>query len=429
MPKIEDTEHSPLGPSQLKRIIICKGSVNLGEEAERQGKVPPPSKHAAEGTAAHAVACSSLKLALSLPLSKEDIKPNRDGSWPDIEVDGFTFEVNEEMLEAVDTYVNYIVKLVDEFDLNPRVHVQIEQYDPIPGLTYKGETQYGSTDCRIWIPFDHVKVIDFKYGAGVQVDPEGNEQLLGYGVAGIAKLPPLVWDEMTGIDLVIIQPRGMGPAIKTSFVHADSPLLKAFAKELRGLDKKVQDPNATRVPGDHCRFCPAKLICEESRAPKELAIATAFDAVPVKGKTLPKPETLSPAQITLILANKPGIIDYLESVEAYAHHTAKIAGTKYDGYKVVETEGNRKYAEGAEEAIIDELFGDIDPDPDSEFFTKPKLLSPAQLEKLCKKEGIALDVNKFCVRPKGTKLVPESDKRPALPPLAKEAFKGVPIKK
>ena len=147
--------------------------------------------------------------------------------------------------------------------------------------------------------------------------------------------------------------------------------------------------------GDHCRWCPGKVNCSALRQ-QTLAIARQEFAE----------EDMTPELAAEVLASRIAIESYLKSVECWAHGQMD-KGFSVPGYKLVNTLGNRRY--GIDEAEIvrrcrNRRFG-------KKQIYKTELLSPAQLEKVIGKELLAPMVE----RPsKGTRVVPESDKRPAV---------------
>lgn len=123
------------------------------------------------------------------------------------------------------------------------------------------EPATGTADATI-IKGSVAHVIDLKYGRGVQVFAEGNEQLLMYGAAAVAELDVL--GEVEEVVLHIAQPR---------LDHFDSWTLSlAEVREWVARLGKVAanilagPEGLDATPGEkQCRFCKAKATCPELR--------------------------------------------------------------------------------------------------------------------------------------------------------------------
>jgi hypothetical protein len=63
--------------------------------------------------------------------------------------------------------------------------------------------------------------------------------------------------------LGVIQPRTKGPPMK--LWQVDRNYMADFARELSQAAVATDDPEAQRIPGDHCKFCKARNTCSEYR--------------------------------------------------------------------------------------------------------------------------------------------------------------------
>lgn len=125
------------------------------------------------------------------------------------------------------------------------------------------------------------------------------------------------------------------------------------------------------------------------------------------------PDILSKQEIEELLPKLDDIITWAKQVQEYALNQA-LAGTKYDGFKVVEGRAIRKFTnetkvanaligEGYEEAVLYER----------------RMLSLSQIEKLVGKKTFNAVCSPYVEIPQGKPtLVPENDKRPEFTPAS-----------
>lgn len=174
--------HAKLSASESSRWINCPGSVraieNLPPELQRKSSI-----EADRGTAAHSLA--------ELAYAKK--KPARYFLGKEI----MGFVVNEDMADAVQVYLDIIKDLKKEF---PDGDVFVEKRFHLDWLH---PDCFGTNDFSIAQMFGTLVVVDYKHGAGVEVHPENNSQLMYYAT-GIAKEYDFNFDK---IRLGIVQPR------------------------------------------------------------------------------------------------------------------------------------------------------------------------------------------------------------------------------
>lgn len=255
-----------------------------------------------------------------------------------------------------------------------------------------------------------LEIVDLKFGT-FYVSAMMNEQLLDYACAALKSLPDL--NDITEVRMTIVQPRH----------HNEEDRVRSTTMtvgEIRMWRDKILEPGieATRDlqarlhPGNHCTFCPAKI--GKCPAFQDAALEVAQEVFPdgdieKKPTAPPLPAHLSPARIKAVLDHADMLRGWLKAVEEHAHLRAK-AGDKFDGYKLVAAQGNRRYKD--EKAAAKALRKEgIDP-------VVKHTLSPNQAQQQL---GGSAKANKafidaLCERPsRGDKLVPVSDKRPELP--------------
>jgi hypothetical protein len=372
--------HSKIGASSAHRWFNCPASVRMSE-----GVPNTTSVYAAEGTAAH-------QLGEECLLAGTDAE-TRIGDSIKVKGTDFEFEVTEEMAEAVQLYLDTV-----RAEMQPHTKLEIEKGFH---LHWIHPDAYGTNDACVSEPFGKLTVFDYKHGAGIAVDAEDNEQLMYYGV-GAAKS-----GDFAEVEFVIVQPRAS---------HRDGPVrrwtikidqLAEWEKKLKAAIERVFAPNAELKTGDHCRFCPAAALCP---ALKDKAFETAkmvFAPVNVKEPpVLPAPAFLSEADLKIVLDSAPIIEAWLKAVESYVFDRA-MEGKKFEGYKLVNKRSSRKFADAEEvEKALKPVFGD-------KIYSKPELLSVAQMEKALGKEGKKILPQYVVSVAGGLTLAPEADKRPA----------------
>lgn len=162
------TAHALLGASKAHRWMRCPGSIAL--EAPIQDTT---SAHAEEGTRAHELAAAILER-----------KP-------------FLEDSDLEMFNHVMTYVGYVRAEAEGHTLLIEQRVDYSDVIGVPD-------SFGTADCII-LAGDTIKIIDLKYGMGVKVDAEENEQLMLYALGALEVFGPV--GDFKKAKLVIVQPR------------------------------------------------------------------------------------------------------------------------------------------------------------------------------------------------------------------------------
>ncbi len=350
--------HSKLGASSYDRwgksLGGCPGSVRLCE-----GVAKVTSEYAERGTRAHELAYATIM------------------DQPRVELDDF-----EEQL-AVDLYVDFIERtsaptrlLEQRFDLS--------RYYP---------NLYGTADAVFyWPEVKKLRVVDYKHGAGIPVEVEENSQLMYYGLGAMAALNAPV----ASIELVIVQPRchhHLGP-IRT-WVTTPARVIE-FVADLIDDAKATEDPKAELVPGDHCRWCPAKPQCPALMARSKALATQSFSSI----------EPYDPKNLAETLTMLPVMETWIKGVREFAYREAE-QGRVPPGWKLVDKRQTRKWRENINEDSLARNLGLKAPE-----VMESKLRSPAQVEKLLSKEGKAVFDQFVFSESSGKTLVQSSDKRP-----------------
>ena len=379
----KNNTHVAAGPSAASRWLVCPASITLTRDIER-----PSTVYAREGTAAHAVA--------ELLIDDKEIPTF-------MEIDGEEVLINEEMIEHAQSYANFAQMLKDTSDVfGVEKRVSLDWYYAPERMP---EPVSGTLDLMGYSVADReLTIADFKYGR-MDVEPD-SPQLKLYALGMLGELS----DMPLKIRLVIIQPRSLAEPVKTHVMLLSE--LTRWAKDtLEPALKRIGAGDTSENPGEHCKFCVRSAECSALHQ-KALAVAQmTFKPEP------PAPATLTPQQIASILDQAELISAWISKVRLHAEELLK-NGEQLDGWKLVAKRGIRKWAdEGAAEQAFGELDGAF----------KTELISPTQMEKLLKKNGIDVRALEPLVTKEssGTTLVKADDKRPSVDASPSSVFKPV----
>lgn len=330
------------------------------------------------------------------------------------EVDG-VFEVGDEMVSGVRMFLDTI-----DAAREPDSIVATERR-----AFHKDNEDFGGTiDSEVWTPStDALTITDLKYGAGVGVEVEGNEQLLSYLAISLSHYD--VWP--VNLTVRIVQPRydhPEGPVRSWSPTHDE-------VRDFQALVMDLIDPNTetdkSLVVGDHCRWCDCKRNCPAIAAATNDLAAAEFDksnrdVVYSDGDTKVAFE-LTPERIEQILEKKTAVTAFFKELETWRHERMA-AGEKFPGRKLIHDFGNREWKLSPDEMLVKLRSREF---KKGDTFTT-QIKSPAQMEAVPGMDKAW--VNSLCVRPlRGTKVVAASHKSPAVDPnedaateFAKETF-------
>ena len=382
--------HSKLGPSAAHRWLECPGSVAATEH------IPNKSTwFALEGTAAH----EFVEFCLSRTKDPRDWQ----GGVIDLQgADGKTkffvdspgvkdlidkeryFGIDEDMCEAVESVQDVVAKYYrpEEGDI-----IMLEtRLD----MTFVHPKLFGTGDIIIYKKRTRTLiVIDFKYGKGVAVDVLDNPQALTYAV-GAVKLV----DGVDHLILVIVQPRAYhvdGPVRDAEYSLMD---LEMFEGHLRIKAAETDDPNAPRIAGEQCKWCPAAHGCKTLRdfvSQKSGLVDIDLAEIALKASHFPTNDELTRDQMGILIANVGIIEGFMKRVMQHAHNEA-LDGRVPTGCKIVDKRAYRKWANAGEVMMALDMAGISE---DDFMVTKePALKSVAQLEKTLGKkvfEAITFD--------------------------------------
>jgi len=357
-------QHSNIvGGSTAKRVINCPGSVAL------VNKMPPkPSnEHADRGTLLHDAIAAILE----------------DQS---VDVIGRTYEGQVLTQDLYDEKIMVALALLDEVDPDKRMEYEVETRvgfgDLLPGV-------FGSTDLVGRIGSRAV-VLDWKFGDGVVVDAEDNDQLMFYAAACM-RTPEAAWafDGATEVELIIVQP----PMLKRWVTTKER--IKQFEQTLVQAVKAAQQPDAKLAVGDHCRWCAGKPICPKMTGAVDRALQVQLKEIDV--------DTLG-----RYLKNADLLEDWIKDLRGLALQLLE-KNLPVPGYKLVQKQARRKWTDEnkAKAALLDMGLKES-------VVVETSVMSPAQAEKALKKRWADLPEGLVKSESSGTTLASEDDPRPAV---------------
>lgn len=385
--------HAKLGASSMHRWAACPGSIR-----EQEGCPDNTSYYAAEGTVAHELAESCLRIAEK----SGKPYPARHKIGEKWFKEGHEITVDEEMADAVQLYLDAIESATEEGDQTFIEH----KFDL--SLIYDG--LFGTNDFCLYRPSEKLLWIwDYKHGAGVSVEAEGNQQMQYYGLGAAISRQNM---PISKIRLTICQPRAH---------HKDGPIrswemkpmdLLKFREDLVRAAKATEDPNAPIHPGSHCKFCRAQPKCPALIQKAQDAAKEAFAGG--------LPQDLSPDRVAEILSDADTVEAWIRAVREYAHRRLEM-GSEVPGWKLVQKRAQRKW-DDANIGMLSSFLHDRKGLTDDDIYAPKKLKTPAQLEKLLPKDD-RKQLEPFIVTSSsGTTLVRDGDPRKSAAPSADQAF-------
>jgi hypothetical protein len=379
-------KHALLSPSAAHRWLHCTAAPRLEENIPDEG-----SEYAAEGTLAHAYCAMKLK-------------------------DFFHFDTQEEREEIKDLQKYHTGEMDEYTDVYKTI--VLEKYTAARAATIDAlllvETRldfgkyvkdaFGTADAII-IADGTMEVIDFKYGKGIKVDAYRNPQMMIYALGAYEKFS--FEYNVQRIRMTIVQPRIDN---LSEFELSAADLLTWADGVLKPTAERAYNGDGEQAPGPWCQFCKVKSTCR--------ALTDTVRCVAATDTKLLSPEELA-ADILPVL---PVVKTWLASVEDYALQQA-LSGVRLPGWKIVEGRSVRKIvdSESAAKALNEAGY------PTETIYKPTELRTITDLEKLVGKKQLAAICGQWIDKPEGKPtLAPESDKRPAIDPVA-EDFKNVEL--
>lgn len=373
----KERAHAKLSASGASRWATCPGSVQMEE-----GIPDRESIYAQEGTLAHEM--SELKLKHYLDPKgfgkrklNAAIKKLKENELYQAEMDSYT-----------DTYVDFIKEKALSFPSNP--YIEIEKRVDFSRWVDGG---FGTCDC-ILIHGSTLSIIDLKYGKGVPVSAEQNEQLILYAL-GAYDAFNLIYN-LDKFELNIVQPRINN--FSTWEISLTELLL--WGDYFKVQAEKALGGNGELVPSAKaCKFCKARDICT-ARAENNLSLES---EIKLKPNEIPKDKLYE------YISRGEDIAKWVADLKAYALDMC-LKGEDVKGLKAVAGRTSRSWT-NQDEAINKLIEGGID---EAIIYDKVPL-TLAKLEKALGKQQFTALVGDLVVTSEGKPtLVFENDKRPAI---------------
>jgi len=400
---MEARQHAPRGSSNVHRWLACPGSIEAAK-----GAPDTPSEAAAEGTIAHALVAYRLG---------REAKPGG---------------VTPEMQAASDVVMDVLEGIALQNPGTP-TELYVETPFAFPQTILPPDQVAGIADLMVYHPEDaEAWAIEFKYGMR-PVEVERNPQLM-FNACG------LLWTRgVRKLNLVVIQPRVTwhhDGVVRTW--SCDGVELVEFQAEVEAAIRASVEPNAPRIPGEHCLHCPVDISCP-ARVSAALTVAHGPGAGVEQVQEKPiAPEQMTDDRLLYVLRHADMLRDWLKAVENHMHRRA-MGGQSVPGHKLVQARATRKW-KAEPQVVAGELAAVTGLNP--ERFLRAEPITITEAEKVVTeavRAGAAPGQQEAAVRSAKEKLawlapraesgtlvlVPDTDPRPAASRL--DAFKGVNI--
>jgi len=358
-------EHARYSPSQISRIIRCPGSVYFNEHLINQKKVPVDSdtSYSLEGTFMHTQIQKMI-----------DNKP----------LDVMTLEQKSTVKDCHDWFES-LIQIHDWTWFQTEQRVSLKNY----GIKDGG----GTADIIAGHKKTALHILDWKFGKGVPVYVEMNEQLMDY-LAGAAE------------DIETLKSREL-------WIHLAQPRLNYFKsykcsfKEVYALVMLIKNAQKSFeiVPGDkQCFWCRAKSFCAE------YASLASDNAVQIFKTHDLMEKNLSPfTEIVKIADMEPFFKKVFKAVKDELK-VLSLEELKVLKLKRVAGRSNRTF--GDSEKVMNYLLDNYTNDGE-QLFKEPVFKSPAQIEGLFPKLKKDPNFKKLVFKPIGKPtIVNITDKRP-----------------
>ena len=401
--------HSYWSASKFESLMLCPGKVVL-----EQGAPDSTSAYAAEGTAAHQVLTWAINEGLPASAYIGRI----------IMVEEFSFEVDEEMAEHVQTCLDYVEAckgpdgiVFADIRVNYSTFLDVEHH-----------TAWGTADVIVSRD-DELVVIDYKHGRGVEVEAERNPQMSLYALGALQAYQGVCAD-FTRVRMAISQPRvRKAPSewdcsVEELEAWAVEEARRAVTMCRAAASNPEYNPEGwaksyLRPAEKACKFCKAKATCPALR--EEIAVtlqgaATLPMSVDEFDNIAPvEPGATTSADFLSVALSKVDLIeDWCKAIRTEAERRL-FAGEEVPGYKVV---AGKKGARAWDKSVDVEALLKTMRLKDDEMYDR-KVISPTTAEKLAKAGTIGPrqwgKLQEVITQSEGKPHVaPLSDSRPAL---------------
>ena len=360
------TAHAVLSASASKRWLTCTPSARLEATLPEPPKRSGDFDYSQEGTMAHTLAEVKLRHHFNeIGIDEYD---------REYEIIKNTPYFNEEFERHVDDYVLYVRSQIGEGD-----RAYFEQRVDFSDFVPDG---FGTADVII-LSKHSIRVIDLKFGRGVQVEAKDNSQLRLYALGAYSKFKE-EYPDLKEVQYTIYQPRTENISTDGTTVTRLLDWANYFVKPKA---KRAWAGTGEFIPGDHCQFCRAKATC---RARSDFVTELAK-------LDFREPALLTDEELEMALTRASQLKTYVSDLESYFTERAIKDGVAPKGYKLVTTKTHRRITDQAlaAQVLIENNF------KEDEIWEPRSLRSIAQLEKLAKKGYVASLLNQLIARPEG----------------------------
>ena len=302
--------HAFFSPSGAPAAMLCNAKPWREKDFPDQG-----NDASDEGTAAHFLLEQCLEKKVEAAHFQGTRIQVKDGH-AEFHTSG-AYPVGLDMAHEIQKTLDVIHSLADNATIYPEQTLSIEFITGELGAT-------GTSDTVI-IKGNTAIIADLKYGRGVQVFAEGNEQLLIYGASAVADFDAL--GEIEHVELHILQPRlNHFDVWKLTVAEMNERI-----EQIRQTSKRILagPEGLAAVPGDkQCKFCKASATCKErTDHTMELIVGEFVNLdkgfikveMPQAEKLLAQAFDVKPAAITF---HEP-TSDFEENIHTDGHFTVK----------------------------------------------------------------------------------------------------------
>lgn len=370
-------QHARLSPSSSSRWLTCTASVEASEQYENKS-----NDASIWGTKVHYI---GEQLLLGVDVTVGDELDEEEGVGK--------FIVDKEMIDCAEEYADYVTSFI-----NDKSVVLVEEQFNLSSIS---EGQFGTSDATV-LNDTHLHVFDLKTGHNI-VNAEDNSQLMLYAVGAVDELEDIY--DIEEVTLHIVQTRA-GHIDEFTISYDD---LMQFKHHAQRVAKNILNGDVAFNPSKKaCQWCRHQTNCEALKDHVESTVKGAFDNLDdIEGQA----DVIDTDHIKRILDNKDLIINFIKAVEERSLEMMQ-GGVEIEGYKIVESKTNRKWAD--EEAVAKYLNRKIKAD---ELWVKKMI----PMTKILKMRPNDKELQGMLVKPEGKPtLAPLSDKRPAINAVADE---------
>lgn len=283
-------------PSSLARVLSCPGSVKMASELPPL----PSSSYADEGTWAHEAAFTRIMT----------------GAYP------------ENTPLDMQAYLDEYIKRVDIIDSDCLLEVKTRHTFRMSGVTIEG-----TPDCvEIDLANHTLRIKDLKYGRGVKVEAEANNQLIAYAVMVFFSLPDHMQKDINSVELWIIQPR-IGHYPTATLTVSELFEYYNLIDETLGRVQTGELDDTFNPSAAACRFCPAGGNCKAQRD-------SIFQGFPVVVEVA---DTLTDSELVEAYEKATQITKYADTLKAEMAARIKRTGEDLPGWTLAPGRGRRAW--------------------------------------------------------------------------------------